>query len=142
MTVTAGHPDNSYLGVLYAAHHRSGRAMLASAFILLALTGSAAVGQEPEPLEKKNTIETKVPDLENGLKIARTLCSSCHLIGEPSATVTPADVPSFASIANRPEQSTEKIANWLKAPHMPMPDPNLTRVEIRDLAGYILSLKP
>jgi len=35
----------------------------------------------------------------------------------------------------------ERLTNWLIEPHPPMPNPNLTRVEIRDLAGYILSLK-
>ena len=53
----------------------------------------------------------------------------------------PADVPSFESIANRPDQSTQRLTNWLIEPHAPMPNVHLTRLEIRDLSGYILSLR-
>jgi|CXWK01.1.fsa_nt_gi mono/diheme cytochrome c family protein len=96
---------------------------------------------DPGPLEEAKPPESKTPDIENGLKVARTLCTSCHLIGEPIEGPSPADVPTFKSIANRPGQSMERLTNWLIEPHPPMPNPNLTRVEIRDLAGYILSLK-
>lgn len=92
-------------------------------------------------LEGNQPVESKTPDVENGLKVARTLCVSCHLIGEPMEGPSPADVPTFVSIANRSNQSMDGLTNWLIAPHQPMPDPHLTRVEIRDLAGYILSLK-
>jgi hypothetical protein len=33
------------------------------------------------------------------------------------------------------------LGNWLTEPHPPMPNLNLTRLEIRDLAGYIFSLR-
>ena len=45
----------------------------------------------------------------------------------------------FSSIANRPNQSMERLSNWLIEPHAPTPNIHLTRKEIRDLAGYILS---
>ena len=84
---------------------------------------------------------SKKPDIEEGLTLSRKLCVNCHLIGEPQDTTAKADVPGFASIANRPEQSMDQLTQWLMAPHAPMPDPHLTRTEIRDLAGYILSLR-
>ena len=52
-----------------------------------------------------------------------------------------ADVPSFQAIADRPNQTNETLTTWLLAPHAPMPDPHLARTEIRDLAGYIMSLR-
>ena len=117
-------------------------AALAAASLSLA---TAAAGQEPdgEPFfrDKKGATESKVPDLANGLLVARKLCATCHLIGEPPNSAVPADVPSFTSIANRPDQSTERLSLWLMQPHTPMPNIHLTRQEIRDLAGYILSLR-
>jgi mono/diheme cytochrome c family protein len=113
-----------------------------SAVVLLtAVTGTPATAQDAPVLEENRPLESKIADIENGRRVARTLCSACHLIGEPSEGPAKADVPSFPSIAVRPNQSTEALTNWLIAPHAPMPDPHLTRVEIRDLAGYILSLK-
>ncbi len=80
-----------------------------------------------------------MPDPENGEIIAHKLCVGCHLIDKSSDGVAQADIPSFPLIANRPDQSIETLTNWLNAPHAPMPDPHLTRKEVRDLAGYIMS---
>ena len=113
----------------------------AVAGILLASSSLPAAAQTPELDERQKQAEAKVPDPKNGLTLSRKLCSSCHLIGEPTNASTPADVPSFPSIADRPSQSAEALTNWLVAPHPPMPDPHLTRKEIRDIAGYILSLR-
>ncbi len=112
--------------------------------LVTAATGTASA-QVMDPMEpgapEKPPLESKVADVGNGLAVARKLCTTCHLIGEPNEGPSPADVPTFASIANRPNQSPEGLTNWLMAPHQPMPDPHLTRIEIRDLTGYILSLK-
>lgn len=108
---------------------------------------NAATAQEIEPdaIPENKPLESKVPDTEAGLQVARKLCVSCHLIGEaPDGSMqggVPLDVPSFTAIANRPNQSLEALKTWLMAPHQPMPDPHLSRIEIRDLAGYILTLR-
>lgn len=111
---------------------------------VLALSAHAAAQQMDAPptiRDEPGKTESKIPDIENGNKLARTLCTACHLIGEPANAPVPSDVPSFASIANRPNQSTDHLLTWLTAPHPPMPNINLTRKEIRDLSGYILSLR-
>ena len=115
----------------------SGRVTLA--ILLLVTPGFSAVGQELgiEP----NLTEKTAPDPAKGKAIAEKLCVGCHLIDKTSGGGTPADVPSFPSIANRSKQSVEALTNWLLAPHPPMPDPHLTRQEIRDLAGYVISLR-
>jgi cytochrome c len=106
---------------------------------LLLLSGTVSYAQEfgIEP----NRPESTEPDLEDGKKLANKLCIGCHLIDKAAAGPTQADVPSFPNVANRPGQSFETLVNWLMAPHAPMPDPHLTRTEIRDLAGYIFSLR-
>lgn len=124
-----------------SAKRRAGSALVCAGVAFLTSARLPALAQEPELELKQDKTESKVPDLQNGLTLARKLCTACHLIGEPVSDSAPADVPSFPSIANRPNQSAEALTNWLLAPHNPMPDPHLTRIEIRDLTGYILSLR-
>ncbi|HVX36889.1 MAG TPA: hypothetical protein VHC71_11795 [Hyphomicrobium sp.] len=127
----------------------AGRIGFAAHAIILMYAGLAvaacppgALAQEdPVPPDEPGRLESKAPDIENGSKLARTLCTTCHLIGEPTEHPVPADVPSFVSIANRPGQTLDHLSNWLTEPHPPMPNLNLTRTEIRDLAGYIFSLR-
>ena len=81
-------------------------------------------------------------DAASGEALAKRLCSNCHIVGDEAASATvAADVPSFKSIANLPDQSPERIAGRIVVPHPPMPQIEVTRNEIRDLAAYIMSLK-
>jgi mono/diheme cytochrome c family protein len=128
--------------LLWAARNRlPGRigGLLAAAIILIVTSGVSATAQELDI--EPNLTEPKASDLTGGKTIAAKLCVGCHLIDKSAGGAMPADVPSFPSIANRPNQSIDALTNWLIAPHAPMPDPHLTRKEIRDLAGYIFSLK-
>ena len=111
-----------------------------SAVIVLLTCGIPAAAQEPELGLEPNQTESKVRNPENGQDLARKLCVGCHLIEKATDGTTQAEVPSFLIIANRPNQSVVALTNWLMAPHAPMPDPHLTRKELRDLAGYIISL--
>jgi mono/diheme cytochrome c family protein len=113
-------------------------ALLTAALVLLAYSEISSA-QEPELGIQPNQAEATTPDVANGQAIAGKLCVGCHIIDQASDGVTAVDVPSFESIANRPAQSVDNLSNWLRAPHAPMPDPHLTRKEIRDLAGYIVS---
>jgi mono/diheme cytochrome c family protein len=82
------------------------------------------------------------PDAKTGKEIAEKLCSGCHIVGAATAGATAkADVPSFAEIANKPDQTTETIAGRIVVPHPPMPNIQLTREEIGDVAAYILTLR-
>ncbi len=95
----------------------------------------------PTIKDQPGKAESKKPNIEQGNILARKLCASCHLIGEPPNAPVPSDVPTFAGIANSPGQTIEHLSTWLTRPHPPMPNLNLTRTEMRDLAGYILSLR-
>ena len=79
------------------------------------------------------------PDAKTGRKIAEKLCVGCHIVGPQAAGAqVPADVPSFARVANKPGQTAQSIAGAIVVPHPPMPQIQLTREEIGDVAAYIL----
>lgn len=82
------------------------------------------------------------PDAKTGKKIAEKLCVGCHIVGKEAASASvPVDVPSFERIANMPGQTAQSIAGAIVIPHPPMPQIQLTREEIGDIAAYILTLK-
>lgn len=82
------------------------------------------------------------PDAKTGHEIAAKLCSGCHIVDSSSAGASvSADVPSFEAIAGKPGQTAEAIAGRIVVPHPPMPQIQLTRLEIGDLAAYIMSLR-
>jgi cytochrome c len=82
------------------------------------------------------------PDAKTGKRIAEKLCVGCHIVGAQAAGASvAADVPSFARIANMPGQSVQGIAGAIVVPHPPMPQIQLTREEIGDVAAYILTLR-
>lgn len=74
--------------------------------------------------------------------IAERLCSSCHVVGDAlGGGIANAGVPTFRGIANRPEQTAERIRNVLIMPHSPMPDVRLSNPEIDRLIAYVDSLR-
>ena len=78
-------------------------------------------------------------DIDKGKTIALRWCASCHLVA-PDQQQASADVPSFASIADRPGFSSETTTTFLQDPHPKMPSFALTRQETDDIAEYIASL--
>lgn len=81
------------------------------------------------------------PDVTRGKAIAERWCVSCHVIASDSNATVPAGVPTFRAIANRKEQTADNIRQILMMPHVPMPDMQLTRVEMDDLIAYMDSLR-
>jgi mono/diheme cytochrome c family protein len=80
-------------------------------------------------------------DAAEGRAIASRWCVSCHNIGgeaKPSASDT---VPTFDSVAQRKDLNRVQLETWIGNPHPPMPNLNLTRVEIDNLVSYIESLR-
>ena len=75
-------------------------------------------------------------DLENGERLARRWCASCHVVAPDQETAS-ADVPPFATIARRPGFSAHALAFFLLEPHPKMPAMALTRREASDIAEYI-----
>lgn len=79
--------------------------------------------------------------VSEGQKLAVRLCSTCHLVEGQTAGPTTAGVPSIRTIANRRDQSAERIRNVLINPHPSMPDLQVSRSEIDRLTAYIDSLR-
>jgi mono/diheme cytochrome c family protein len=75
-----------------------------------------------------------------GAQLARQWCASCHVVSADQKRAQ-SDVPSFASIAKRPNFDAKLIAYFLLDPHPPMPNFGLTRAQANDLAAYIASQK-
>ena len=75
-------------------------------------------------------------DADNGERLAQRWCATCHIIA-PGQQRASADVPSFATVANRPGFDEGKLAFFLLDPHPKMPNMGLTRNEAADLAAYI-----
>lgn len=79
-------------------------------------------------------------DAEHGADLAKRWCATCHVVANGQAQAS-ADVPSFASVARRPDFSPERLAFFLLDPHPKMPNFPLSRTEASDIAAYIGSLR-
>jgi mono/diheme cytochrome c family protein len=80
--------------------------------------------------------------IQRGKEIAERACSGCHAIdSQKGATVQGTDVPSFRTIAGRPNQTAGRLETLVMVPHRPMPAIPLELSEVRDVVAYILSLK-
>ncbi len=78
-------------------------------------------------------------DTAHGEALAKRWCASCHIVASDQ-TRGADNGPPFASIAEMPGFSAEKIAQFLMDPHPKMPDIQLSRDEAKDLGAYIASL--
>jgi mono/diheme cytochrome c family protein len=81
-------------------------------------------------------------DAKEGEALARRLCAHCHMLPGQGEKQKAGDVPSFAAVAARPDQSYESIVRWLQSRPTMMPDHHLSQDESFALAAYILSLAP
>lgn len=79
-------------------------------------------------------------DADHGADLAKRWCASCHVVANGQGTAS-ADVPSFASVARKPDFSPERLAFFLLDPHPKMPNFPLSRTEAGDIAAYIGSLR-
>ena len=106
---------------------------------LMALAFLSAVTAVPLSAQ---TALTNAERVANGQAKAKLWCAHCHVVEPNPGTVAQSDVPSFAGIAARPDQTLEKTENGIFDPHPPMPDLQLSREQVRDLSLYIMSLRP
>jgi mono/diheme cytochrome c family protein len=77
-----------------------------------------------------------------GEQIAARECAGCHGVGPAKGvTIQGVYVPSLSEIANRPNQSRERLQSFLTIPRHPMTGLPIGDRELRQLAEYILSLQ-
>ena len=79
-------------------------------------------------------------DVDAGRSLTQQWCSNCHVVGG-SGTGTDA-APALPVIARRQGQDPRWLKAWLASPHPPMPNLNLSRQEIDDIAAYLATLEP
>lgn len=77
-------------------------------------------------------------DAEEGRRVARQWCSSCHIVGPGMRGGDAA--PPFQALADDPTKTEHYLKTWISNPHPPMPNFNLTRRTVDDLTAYIRSL--
>jgi mono/diheme cytochrome c family protein len=82
-----------------------------------------------------------IGDIAAGYRLAQTWCSSCHLIDPAAQRGVDNGVPAFTAIARMSSTTPLSLRAFLQTPHAQMPDLHLSRDEIDDLTGYILSLR-
>ena len=75
---------------------------------------------------------------EQGHRLAKLWCSSCHQIDLQEHGTDAA--PSFQSIAERRHDNQAWLRAWLISPHSPMPNLSLSRSEIDNVIAYLSSL--
>ncbi|MCX7379973.1 MAG: cytochrome c [Alphaproteobacteria bacterium] len=79
-------------------------------------------------------------DIPAGRAIAQTWCANCHAV-EITAQQTADGVPSFPAVARMASTTQLSLHAFLQTPHQRMPNFQLSRQQIDDVAAYILSLK-
>lgn len=119
---------------------------LAFAAIVIAVSGCSPE-TSPQGVKPSNQAgpvqsapETIDPAVYRGSATARHVCAQCHDISTGTTPANDVGAPSFASVANRPGMTNEKLAAWLSSSHPSMPNFIFDTASIGDLAAYVMSL--
>ena len=101
-----------------------GWAGIAGAALMLALgTGSAAAD-----------------DVAKGRALAERLCAQCHMAPGQGEKRGANEIPGFAAVARRRNQTPEGIVAWLRSIPPMMPNHHLSQDEMHALAAFIMTL--
>ena len=82
---------------------------------------------------------TRAQNAKNAQRLSERWCAACHAIGPVPGKLKTA--PSFASIANKENVTSDMIASFLLLPHATMPNYPLSRKDAQDLAAFIMEMK-
>ena len=85
--------------------------------------------------------DTELHGQQRGHELARTLCSSCHVIDDSSLSPVPVGIPTFRAIANQAGQTGQRIWDVLIKPHTPMPEIQLSNDEVLNILAYLETLR-
>lgn len=88
-----------------------------------------------------NSASAAVDEVAQGRDIAQRLCAGCHMRPGQGEKGDHSQIPSFRAVANRPGQSLEGTASWLKIAPPTMPNHHLSSEERAHLAAFIMSLR-
>ena len=98
--------------------------------LVIALMLSPAMGQAQE-----------LGNTQNGLALARDVCSQCHAVRRGEVLSPNLRSPTFAVLASTPGMTPTALTVALTTPHAGMPMFMLTPEQRQDIIAYILSLK-
>ena len=87
------------------------------------------------------TTAVQAQDVPAGEKIAQVWCSGCHQVNSGRLETRNDAVPSFLSVEQMDSTTATALAAFLSTSHGRMPDYSLSRIEIRNVSAYILSLR-
>ncbi len=120
---------------------------------VLLLIGAISAGGDAQTLPQRNlqtsATSAQAARIKEGHRLALELCSVCHVVA-PDQVGAPAlrnPGPSFRDIANRPDTTCASLRAILTTTHssstppFSMPNPHLTEGQLRDMVGYILSMR-
>jgi hypothetical protein len=116
--------------------------MSATALVLV-----TACSQQSDAPGSGNDAPTSTPDRTNdpaiyrGAAIASQVCGQCHDTSAGAVSTQTFSAPSFASIANRPGMTSEKLEDWLTSSHPSMPNYVFDAATVKDLTAYVLILR-
>jgi len=80
-------------------------------------------------------------EVRQGRVLAQRECAACHGV-TPGAPSRAAGAPNFTAVAITPGMSPLALRVALQTPHPSMPNLVLSPDELRDIAAYIMSLRP
>ena len=79
-------------------------------------------------------------DVEKGRALAERLCARCHMVPGQGEKKSANEIPGFAAVARRRNQTSEGIVVWLRSVPPMMPNHHLTQDEMHALAAFIMTL--
>lgn len=117
-------------------------ALLALPLFALAVTGSPVAAGRTAKTAAKATPAPLSPRAKRGLAFAQDYCSACHAVTANGSSPNP-ESPPFEDIANTPGLTVMTLRQFLRDSHNypAAMDFKVEPARIRDLAGYIVTLK-
>ena len=79
-------------------------------------------------------------DAAKGRALAERLCAQCHMVPGQGEKRGANDIPGFAAVARRRNQTPEGIVAWLRSIPPMMPNHHLSQDEMHALAAFIMTL--
>ena len=79
-------------------------------------------------------------DIARGRALAERLCAQCHMVPDQGEKRAANEVPGFAAVARRQNQTSEGIVAWLRSIPPMMPNHHLSQDEMHALAAFIMTL--
>jgi mono/diheme cytochrome c family protein len=80
-------------------------------------------------------------DPDAGHRMAKEICSACHVVETGQAVNPGVGAPDFQTVADNPAFTELALRVFFRTPHHRMPNITLSLIEENDIISYILSLR-